>query len=195
MFDGQNEIDAVLNALSEQLKAKGAGTIEMVVCGGAALNILGFVSRPTEDVDVIAFVKQNKELIKARPLLPELVEAAKRVREDFNLTDNWLNAGPADVMDLGLPDGLMNRVETRKYGKALTIHFLSRYDQIYFKLYAVIDQGYGRHYDDLMELNPTANELESAARWSMTHDTSEEFRQVLIDFLKQIGQKDEAARI
>ncbi|GAH39672.1 unnamed protein product, partial [marine sediment metagenome] len=58
---------------------------------------------------------------------------------DFDLKENWLNAGPASVMDFGLPDGLMNRVQTRNYGKNLILHLLGRYDQIHFKLYAAVD--------------------------------------------------------
>lgn len=199
MFENKKEIETVLMALSEQLSAEGIGRIEMVVCGGSALNVLGYIQRPTEDVDVVAFVDKNKEgttvLIKASPLKPPLVVAAKRVQKDFNLPENWLNSKPTSVMDFGLPEGLMDRVETHTYGKNLIIHFLGRYDQIHFKLYATIDQSGGKHYDDLMALKPTAEELEKAARWSMTHDPSEGYRKILKDFLGKIGHEDVAKRL
>ena len=196
MFEGKQQIEKVLTALSEQLEAEDAGRVEMVVCGGSALNILGYVHRPTEDVDVIAFVGEDRNLIKASPLIPELIRAAQRVQRDFNLADNWLNAAPASVMDFGLPDGLMDRVETRTYGKNLTIHFISRYDQIHFKLYAAVDQTRREvHYNDLLALNPTAEELEKAALWSMTHDSSEEFKVVLKDFLEKVGYKHVADKL
>jgi len=195
MFEGKKEIENVLRALSEQLDVEGVSVLEMVVCGGAALNILGYVQRTTKDIDVIAFVDKNKDglpiLAKASPLKPALVAAAKRVQRDFNLPENWLNDGPASVRDLGLPEGLMDRVETRSYGKNLIIHFLSRYDQIHFKLYAAVDRDRRDvHYSDLLALNPTAKELEEAARWSMTHDPSEGYKGVLKDFLKEIGCRD-----
>lgn len=193
MLTGKEEIEIVLIALAEQLEDAGINHIEMLVCGGAALNVLGFVHRTTKDIDVIAFVEKEKDgkikLIKAQPLRSVVIEAAQHVKKDFNLPDHWLNAGPASVMDFGLPEGLMERVETRIYGKILAIHFLSRYDQIHFKLYAAVDRG-ERHYDDLMALNPTSEELEQAARWSMTHDPSEGYHLILKDFLDQIGHKD-----
>lgn len=199
MFKGEKEIETVLMALSEQLEAEGVESLEMVVCGGAALNVLGYVERTTKDVDVIAFANRNKDgtiiLTKASPLNPALLSAAMRVQKDFNLPDNWLNDGPASVMDFGLPDGLMDRVESRSYGKNLTIHFLSRYDQIHLKLHATVDQSGGKHYDDLMALKPTKQELEKAARWSMIHDPSEGYREVLKDFLEQTGHKDVAEKL
>ena len=199
MFKDRKEIETIFKALSDQLEAKGRDYYEIIVCGGVALNILGFVHRITKDVDIIAFVEKNENgitsLVKASPLKPELLEAASKVQKDFNLPDNWLNAGPASVMDFGLPKGLMDRVETYSYGKNLVIHFLGRYDQIHFKLHAAVDQSGGKHFDDLMALNPTDRELEEAARWTMTHDPSEGYSQVLKDFLKQIGHKNVAEKL
>lgn len=200
MFKGKTEIEKIFTALSEQLEDKSHETvIEMLVCGGAALNVLGYVTRTTKDVDVIAFIDKNKNgvdiLTKASPLKPALIEAGKLVQKDFNLPDNWINDGPASVMDFGLPKGLMDRAETHKYGKNLIIHFLDRYDQIHLKLHAAVDQSGGKHYDDLMALKPTAEELEQAARWSMTHDPSEGYRTVLKDFLLKIGYKNAAEKL
>jgi hypothetical protein len=96
---------------------------------------------------------------------------------------------------LGLPERLMERVTTREFGRKLTILFLGRYDQIHFKLYAAVDQGAGIHFDDLLSLNPTAEELEQAARWSMTHDVSEGYRQILKDLLNHMGYSDVAKRL
>ena len=127
---------------------------------------------------------------------PELIKAADKVKRDFDLSDNWLNADPASVMDLGLPEGLMDRVESHHYGKNLMIHFLSRHDQIHFKLYAAADRDRRDiHFSDLIALEPTADELEEAARWSMTHDASETFKLILKDLLEQMGHKDVADRL
>ncbi|MCK4646653.1 MAG: hypothetical protein KAU46_10400 [Candidatus Aminicenantes bacterium] len=200
MFKGKKEIENVLMSLSEQLDAEGTGRIEMVVCGGAALNILEYVQRTTKDVDVIAFVNKDEDgaifFKKTSPRKSEIVAAAKRVQRDFNLPENWLNTGPAPVLDFDLPEGLMKRVETLTYGKSLIIHFLGRYDQIHFKLFAAVDRGRPDvHYHDLMALEPTAQELEDASRWSMTYDPSDPYKEVLKEFLSKIGYKDVAERI
>ena len=58
-----------------------------------------------------------------------------------------------------------------------------------------MDQGAGKHFDDLLALDPTADELKAAARWSMTHDESEGYRQVLKDLLNHMGYKDVAEKL
>ncbi len=164
MFQDKKEIEKILSALGEHLEAMNAIIPELVVCGGSALNLLGLVRRTTKDVDIVAFAERNSQgkvyLKKAEPLPPALEEAAGKVARDFNLIEDWLNPGPTSAVDLGLPEGLMERVETREFGRALTIHFLSRFDQIHFKLYAAVDQGMGKHYQDLVSLSPDAGELE-----------------------------------
>lgn len=199
MFQDQKDVETILSALGEHLKALEAEPLELLVCGGSALNVLGLVQRATKDVDILAYVKRNKtgnvSFIKAEPLNAALVMAAGKVARDFNLPEDWLNAGPTSAVDLGLPDGLMERVKTREFGPKLTIHFLGRYDQVHFKLYASADLGAGRHFDDLLALNPTPDELEQAARWSMTHDVSAQYRQILIELLEHMGHKDVAKRL
>jgi len=199
MFQDQKDVETILSALGEQLKALAEEPLELLVCGGSALSVLGLVQRATRDVDILAYVKRNKagniSFIKAEPLSAELVTAAGKVARDFNLPEDWLNAGPTSAIDFGLPDGLMERAKTREFGPKLTIHFLGRYDQIHFKLYASADQGAGRHFDDLLALNPTPDELEQAARWSMTHDVSSEYRQILKELLNHMGYRDVAKKL
>lgn len=199
MFHDQKDVETILSALGEQLEEIASKPIELLVCGGSALNFLGLVQRATKDVDVLAYVNRNTagevSFISADPLNEKLITASKKVARDFNLSENWLNAGPASATDLGLPDGILKRVKTRQYGQKLTIHFMGRYDQIHFKLYAAVDQGAGKHFDDLLALNPTPYELEQAARWSMTHDISEGYRQVLKGLLNHMGYSDVAQRL
>jgi len=188
-----------MSALGEQLEGLLNEPIELLICGGSALNVLGLIQRTTEDVDVLAYVMRNKvgkiSVVKAEPLINELSVAAKIVARDFNLPDKWLNPGPASAVDFGLPDGLMERVITRKYGSKLVIHYLGRYDQIHFKLYAAVDQGAGKHLDDLLALKPTSEEIEGAARWSMTHDVSDGYKQNLKLLLNYLGFGDVAERL
>ncbi|MFA4828153.1 MAG: DUF6036 family nucleotidyltransferase [Thermodesulfovibrionales bacterium] len=199
MFQDKKETEKILSALGEHLGAINAVVPELVVCGGSALNVLGLVSRTTKDVDIVAFARKNAtgsiHLERAEPFPYELKEASEKIARDFNLPEKWLNAEPTSAVDLGLPEGLMDRVETRHFGKRLTVHFLSRYDQICFKLYAAVDQGVGKHYNDLLLLEPNAKELEEAARWSMTHDVSENFRQSVKELLIHMGYKDVTERL
>lgn len=51
------------------------------------------------------------------------------------------------------------------------------------------------HIDDLMALKPKSEELEQAARWSMTHDISADFRLILRDLLKKLGYQNVSERI
>jgi hypothetical protein len=119
------------------------------------LEFLGLVQRLLR-TDILAFVTQNNEgnAFFRADLLTLRSVAARKVARDFNLPENWLNPGPASAVDLGLPEGVIERVVTRYYGKKLIIHFLGRYDQIHFKLYEAVDQGAGKHFDDLLALKP-----------------------------------------
>ena len=199
MFRDQKDIETILSALGEQLESSSVEPIELLVCGGSALIFLDLAQRTTKDVDILAYVKRTNagdtSFIKATPLKEEFIAAAKKVARDFNLPENWINTGPTSAVDLGLPDGLMERATTREFGPKLTIHFLGRYDQIHFKLYAAVDQGAGVHYEDLLTLKPTTDELEQAACWSMTHDVSEGYRQILKDLLNHMGYSDVAEKL
>jgi hypothetical protein len=159
--------DVLLRALGEQLALLGERRT-LAVVGGASLLVLGLVTRTTRDVDVVALV-EGDQLVSAQPL-PAV--------------------GPASMLDLGLPDGFLERALRRSYGDALTVLFASRLDQIHFKLYAVVDQGPGRHLSDLQALQPSEAELLQAARWSRTHDPSEGYRGVLAEVLEHLGVSD-----
>ncbi len=52
-----------------------------------------------------------------------------------------------------------------------------------------VDTDQGRHYQDLKDLNPTAEELLAAARWPRTQDPSEGFLSVLSNVLKSLGHE------
>ena len=183
-----DEIQALLTALGEQL-ARARAHVELVVIGGSALTILGIVDRATRDVDVVALLDDD-ELHSANPLPPALLEARDAVAADFGVYAGWLNAGPSELLDFGLPVGFTGRLERREFGEALVVHLASRFDLIHFKLYALVDQGAGRHEEDLRALRPTREELLAAARWSRTHDPSEGFRQTLEGALRYLGVED-----
>jgi hypothetical protein len=180
--------DDLLDALAEQLAAQGE-CFTLAVIGGSALLALGLVSRATRDVDVLAIVGGG-ELISAQPLPAALVGAAQTVARDFGLSGDWLNPGPTSLLDLGLPKGFFERVRHRHYGPGLEVLFASRIDQIHLKLYATVDQGAGKHLNDLQALAPTERELLDAASWSQTHDPSDGYRSVLLRVLSHFGIDD-----
>jgi hypothetical protein len=157
----------------------------LLVVGGGDLLLLGFLDRPTADLDVIA-VTDGASYRKATELPEPLKHAARDVAEALEISEHWLNNGPASLMDLGLPPGWEERVERPQYG-ALEIHLTSRYDQICFKLYAVDRGPNDKHFQDLLRLAPTREELSTAASWTQTHDPSDLFRTQLEGCLAQLG--------
>jgi hypothetical protein len=187
-ISGADAADELLSALGEQLASLGAA-YEIVVVGGSALLALGLVDRPTKDVDLVA-LREGDTVRSAHPLPADLITARDRVARDFALPVSWLNDGPADLVRFGLPEGFLDRAERRHYGRSLTVLFASRFDQVHFKLYATVDQGPGKHETDLRALEPTEQELITAARWSMTHDPSEGYRSQLVQVLRSLGVED-----
>lgn len=181
-------LNELLAALADRLD-RGPDRHELVIVGGAGLLALEVVERGTNDVYVVARVKAGT-LLKGRPLPDDLVRARDAVAEDFEVSEGWLNAGPGHLVDFGLPSGFLGRVDTKVFNSALTVHFASRFDQIHFKLYALVDQGSGKHEDDLKALGPSREELLEAARWTRTHDPSSGFREMLERALAYLGVED-----
>lgn len=175
-------MDQLLSALAEQLAHAGE-RYELVVIGGSGLLALGVIERATRDIDIVA-LRGDGELNVAEPMPDGLRAARERVARDFSLPPDWLNAGPTDLLEFGLPEGFVDRLQRRDFGESLVVYLASRYDQIHFKLYALVDQGPGKHEQDLRALSPTEDELIAAADWTRSHDPSEGYahslRQVLI---------------
>lgn len=194
---GTDLLDRALALLAETIEFGGYPPQHFVVCGGSSLLALELVSRTaTRDVDVLARLEDRK-LVQAKPLPDWLMLAAESVRNELDLPQNWFNAGPADdsFFRWGFPEGIEARLIEKQYGDHLAISFISRYDQIFFKLYASADSGPGRHYTDLRELQPTRDELLAAARWTRIQDPSEGFEMVLGQLLKELGHADLADEI
>ena len=190
-----DRLNEALTLLAERLQLAAVEPQELVVCGGSSLIARGYVSRVTRDVDVVARKVRGEGLISARPLPEKLLEEAARVAADLGLPPRWLNSDPADLFEMGLPDGFSNRLQSHVYGAHLTIWFIDRIDQIHFKLYAATDQGPGQHVDDLLALNPTGDELLAAARWAFTHDVSPSFRELMWNILTQLDHADVARQL
>ncbi len=188
----QERLHLALNLLGELMTSRRRSPQHFVVCGGSSLLALGLVRRTTtRDVDILARM-EDTQLVQPKPLPAWLFEDAEDVRVQLNLPEKWFNAGPADdsFFRFGFPEGIVSRVTTRDYGTTLRISFISRYDQIFFKLYAAADQDAGRHFQDLQDLKPTEEELLAAARWTRQQDDSEGFLFVLGEILKHMGYEN-----
>lgn len=144
---------------------------------------------------MLAGVDAKHGLIDPRPLSAALGTVADEVGGQLDLPPDWLNAGPADQVLMGLPEGFLSRLIRRDYGPKLIIHFPDRYDLIHLKLFAVIDQGPGRHVSDLLVLAPTEDELLAAARWVLTQDSGGVFPQLVREALTNLGFTYVASRL
>jgi len=179
-------IEDIFTALDRQIGVRGGVPLGLVVCGGTALSALGLVMRTTKDVDVLGTVLETPGGLIIQKIIkfPEwLTDAANKIRRDFDLPENWLNLGPATQVESGLPEGFEKRLVKRVYGQYVTIYYISRIDQIYFKLYAAVDRG-DYHLQDLFALRPIEDEIEMAAKWVITQDVSDVFKALLKDFLE-----------
>ena len=188
-----SKLNEALQLLNEQLILIDAPATEIVVCGGSALIATGLVPRTTQDVDIVALMKAEV-LVDSEPLPDYLLNAADNVGTILSLSADWLNNGPASQFQMGLPPGFQERLTTVVVGKKLTVHYIGRYDQIFFKTFASADRG-GYHVSDLKALNPSDEELIAAAKWCMTQDTSEAFRMILKDMFKQLGWQNVSEQI
>lgn len=178
-------MEQALEILGQLLSDRGS-QYEVVAIGGGGLLLLGLISRPTRDLDLVALV-EGDELISADPLPINLVQAIEDTGAALKLGKDWVNIGPASLLKAGLPEGFKGRMETRRFG-GITLHLASRLDQICFKLYATIDQGpKSKHYFDLKELNPTVEELQFANKWCSLQDVSECFKEELERAIATLG--------
>jgi hypothetical protein len=169
----RTSLDEVLSSLGALLASR-REAYGLLVVGGSNLLLLGLIDRPTGDLDVIGLSEQSayRKVVE----LPEpLRRAAAEVGLAFDLSERWLNADAASLMDSELPPGWRERIEIRRYG-ALELHLTSRFDQICFKLWAAVDAGpKSKHFADLVGMSPTDAELAVAAGWTADRDISDAF--------------------
>jgi hypothetical protein len=130
--------------------------LEAVVVGGAALALLGVVSRPTRDCDIL-----HPELP------PQILEAARAFaaavrKKSEPLDDNWLNNGPASLTTT-LPEGWQNRLQFVFEGAAIRLHTLGRVDLLKTKLFSLCDRGLD--IGDCIAMAPMVEELREARPW------------------------------
>lgn len=114
--------------------------------------------------------------VSARPFPEVLLAAAQDVALALGLPADWLNPGPADLVQCGLPVGFGSRCMRHAFGPRLAVFFAGRVDLIALKVFAAADQGpRSRHMKDLVTLQPSAEELGFAANWARQQDASPGF--------------------
>jgi hypothetical protein len=188
-------LERALATLGDVLAFRGEA-YEIVLVGGGDLVLRGIVSRSTKDADIVGQRLSDGRIVPIHRLLDALAGAVSEVAEAHDFAPDWLNVGPESLLDLGLPAGFEDRLTGRYYG-GLTVWLAGPYDLVCFKLYAAADHwpSQDRHLDDLGALRPTKDDLLTAARWSLTHDPSPEFRSQLVAVLAHLGLTDADARL
>jgi Nucleotidyltransferase of unknown function (DUF6036) len=155
---------------------------DAVVIGGAALNLLGVVSRLTKDCDIL------------RPEIPnEIAEASRRFAIEIRakggtLQDNWLNNGPSSLASHLLPRW-EERLQTVFAGTAIHLSCLGREDLLCAKLFALCDRGID--LGDCLALAPNINELENGLPWLERQDANPDWpdhvRATFADLRRRLG--------
>jgi hypothetical protein len=188
MAESRETFEGPLAALGQLLEERGL-RYELYAVGGGALQLLGLITRPTRDIDIVGRV-EGQRVLPIATMPPPLARAIEDTARVFRISPQWVNTGPQSLLDLGLPEGAIGRAHPRQWG-GLVLDIADRRDQIFFKLYAAADQGpRSKHFEDLRRLEPTLEELRDAAAWARTHDPSEGFGVELGAALRDLGVTD-----
>lgn len=137
--------------------------LEAVVIGGAALELLGIVSRSTRDCDILVPDLSEQLLDAARAF------AGATRTDGEHLDDDWLNNGPASlVRDLQV--GWQDRLVPAFSGHSIVLRSLGRLDLLGSKLFALCDRALD--LADCVALAPTLAELDGLRAWLEERDTN-----------------------
>lgn len=192
----KEQLIEALETLGELLESRGI-ELDLVLIGGGALLLRDLISRPTQDMDIVAIVYRGRFRVVRKPLPDPVVRAIREVGTALDLPHaprddkDWLNPGPSFLLKLGLPPGFRTRVETRTFG-SLTVRIAARIDLISLKLWAATDASRGARrtvdIDDLKTLSPALPELRTAVAWCKRKDgRTEYFATDVIPVLAQLG--------
>lgn len=153
---------------------------EAVVLGGAALGLMGIVSRPTRDCDVL------------HPALPEAIRVAaqafaiERRKLGHELDDDWLNDGPASLAR-SLPADWLDRVQEVFQGRAIVLKAPGRIELIMSKVFALCDRAVD--LQDCIALAPTGPELDDILPWLEQQDANPDWPAHVRDVVGNLRQR------
>lgn len=168
-----------IEAFDQFLRDRGL-RFDAVVIGGAALSLLGVVSRPTKDVDILV------------PKIPQEIDiAARAFAAEIRATgeilhDDWLNNGPASLAD-HLSTGWQERLQDVFDGSALHFRCLGRHDLLRAKLFALCDRGID--LGDCVALAPTSDELECVLKWLQLQDANPDWPEHVRDTIADVAKR------
>lgn len=128
----------------ERLGTLCASRTEIVLAGGAALILAGYIDRGTEDGDVIH----------SDPRLADLEDVIAIVAEERDLPGTWLNDGVKAWADV-LPPDFLDRLEEVGVFSNLCVRRLGRLDRLVMKFFALRAQD----LEDIAALAPTEEEI------------------------------------
>lgn len=83
-FSDRQGIEEALKRLNAKMVYAGMEPMELVSCGGASLNLMGWASRSTSDVDIICAAKvdaQGKVRLQPEKVLPPQFSDAERLQD------------------------------------------------------------------------------------------------------------------
>ena len=155
-------------------------SLEAVLIGGAALALQGVIARETRDFDILD------------PELPEaILEASRAFARAISgsgdiLRDDWLNNGPAQL-SLLLPEGWRTRLQLAYRGRAMTLWAPGRADFLLTKLFALCDRGLD--LNDCLAMEPTQQELDTAAAWIAMQDMNPDWPAHVQETLEDLGRR------
>jgi|SRR5947209_19929685 len=169
----------ILELFDEHMAQKGL-RLDAVVIGGTALNLLGIVSRYTKDCDIL-YPQISKEVAEAARTF-----AAELRNRGEPLQDDWLNNGPASLLDQ-LRSQWDERLQTVFVGTAIHLRCLGRGDLLCVKLFALCDRGID--FGDCLALAPTAEELKDTGTWIEQQDAHPDWPKHVRSTLANLGRR------
>ncbi len=170
------DIRQSLEALDKELKTRNL-SFELYICGGAALQLLGIISRATADIDVIE-----------KHLDQDLIAAKNVVAKKLRISEDWLNNKVSPIADR-LEKNWKKKCVGVFAGDHLVVFSLSRQDLINSKLHAATSR-HGEDINDLVELSPTPLEFQRAKEYTLKVMEDLKTAEVFISGIIQVVKRE-----
>ncbi len=152
---------------------------DAVVIGGAALSILGIITRETRDVDVL-YPGIPKDILSSS------IEFAAIVKiQETTLKENWLNSGPESLSKY-LRANWGNRLVDLYIGNSIYFKTLGRTDFIGTKVLAFCDRGFD--FQDCLDMKPTKEELTEILPWVQSYDANPSWPSYVLERVKDLSK-------
>ena len=192
-FRSRADVERALTELGRQMALRNADHVTVVCCGASALCVVGLLSRRTLDIDAIGTLGKTGKLEAIDGFSPEMNGAVAAAGLSLGLLPGWFNGAASAVLVRGLPTGALERSagQAKDFGPCLTVRFMDRIDLIALKMYAALDPKEGRrHVKDLVEIEPSREELFHGVQWIGSLPSSPAFKESLRRLLEGFDAAD-----